>query len=592
MRIFKSHPILKMVNSYMIDSPQPSNISYLWNFGSLLAFCLVIQIVTGVTLAMHYNPSVLEAFNSVEHIMRDVNNGWLIRYLHSNTASAFFFLVYLHIGRGLYYGSYKAPRTLVWIIGTIIFILMMATAFLGCEYSPRWYELNLNFSYFSIFSLLFNLSFILFYLDNFNLSDNFLIKFIQVISFISILFIYVLSIYNNITPSDIICNVGDMNNEISTKINNVNLQRHVHDKEAGKTIATGVANYLSLGVIISLIIILLLIFHFNKKLNVIYIWFLVTLTYFAYTSGELYTNLDSYVNIYYYIKKEEMFFIATVNIKRCKFSIFQPFYKQLNYSSTLCNNNLLDTFLKKNKLKSVYFYENLHLDNMRKTILEDTKNLSGVYLIFNKITGDYYIGSAATNRFYARFSNHLLYFRGSKIIKHAVKKYGLSNFAFLVLELFPFIVNKENNKNLLDMEDYYLKSLLPNYNILTEAGSSFGYKHTEIDRIKMKLNYSIERRERIGKLDRNKKLSLETIEKIKDKALSKKKIFYSDEALLNMKKKSKPVIIYNLNNTVFGEYPSIVEAAKSTDCDSKTIRRALKTEKKILKRRFIVKYKE
>ena len=131
MRIFKSHPLLKLVNSYVIDSPQPSNISYLWNFGSLLAFCLVIQIVTGVTLAMHYNPSVLEAFNSVEHIMRDVNNGWLIRYLHSNTASAFFFIVYLHIGRGLYYGSYKAPRTLVWTIGTVIFILMMATAFLG-----------------------------------------------------------------------------------------------------------------------------------------------------------------------------------------------------------------------------------------------------------------------------------------------------------------------------------------------------------------------------------------------------------------------------------------------------------------------------
>jgi len=131
MRVLKNHPFLKMVNSYVIDSPQPSNISYLWNFGSLLAFCLVIQIITGVTLAMHYNPSVLEAFNSVEHIMRDVNNGWLIRYLHSNTASAFFFLVYLHIGRGLYYGSYKNPRILVWTIGTIIFIIMIATAFLG-----------------------------------------------------------------------------------------------------------------------------------------------------------------------------------------------------------------------------------------------------------------------------------------------------------------------------------------------------------------------------------------------------------------------------------------------------------------------------
>lgn len=131
MRLLKSHPLLRIVNSYVIDSPQPSNLSYLWNFGSLLAFCLVIQILTGVTLAMHYNPSVLEAFNSVEHIMRDVNNGWLLRYLHSNTASAFFFLVYLHIGRGLYYGSYIAPRTLVWTIGTVIFILMMATAFLG-----------------------------------------------------------------------------------------------------------------------------------------------------------------------------------------------------------------------------------------------------------------------------------------------------------------------------------------------------------------------------------------------------------------------------------------------------------------------------
>jgi len=103
----------------------------MWNFGSLLAVCLIIQIVTGVTLAMHYNPSVLEAFNSVEHIMRDVNNGWLIRYLHSNTASAFFFLVYCHIGRNLYYGSYRAPRTMVYTIGIAIFLLMIVTAFLG-----------------------------------------------------------------------------------------------------------------------------------------------------------------------------------------------------------------------------------------------------------------------------------------------------------------------------------------------------------------------------------------------------------------------------------------------------------------------------
>jgi len=131
MRILKNNAILKLLNSYVIDASQPSNLSYLWNFGSLLLTCLIIQIATGVTLAMHYNGNVLEAFNSIEHIMRDVNNGWLIRYLHANTASAFFFLVYLHIGRGIYYGSYKNPRTLVWMIGTVILIVMMATGFLG-----------------------------------------------------------------------------------------------------------------------------------------------------------------------------------------------------------------------------------------------------------------------------------------------------------------------------------------------------------------------------------------------------------------------------------------------------------------------------
>ena len=131
MRLLKNHPILKLVNSYVIDASQPSNLSFLWNFGSLLLFCLIIQIITGVTLAMHYNANVLEAFNSIEHIMRDVNNGWLIRYLHANTASAFFFIVYLHIARGIYYGSYKNPRGLVWTIGTIILIVMMATGFLG-----------------------------------------------------------------------------------------------------------------------------------------------------------------------------------------------------------------------------------------------------------------------------------------------------------------------------------------------------------------------------------------------------------------------------------------------------------------------------
>jgi group I intron endonuclease len=273
---------------------------------------------------------------------------------------------------------------------------------------------------------------------------------------------------------------------------------------------------------------------------------------------------------------------------------FQYFLIIKRYNSTIHKNNtsLLNKFLEEKRLKPIYLYEDLHLDEIRKKILNDTANLSGVYLIFNKITGDYYIGSASTNRFYARFSNHLLYFKGSKVLKNAVKKYKLSNFALLILELFPEIVNKENNKKLLDMEDFYLKSLLPNYNILTEAGSSFGYKHTELTRIKMKTNYSLERKLSIGNLNKNKNLSKEVIEKMREKALTKKKLTYSEQGLLNMKKSSKPITIYNFNNTVFGEFPSITEAAKNINCNEKTIRRALKTDKKILKRRFIVKYKK
>jgi ubiquinol-cytochrome c reductase cytochrome b subunit len=131
MRILKTNPVLTIINSYLIDSPQPSTISYLWNFGSLLGLCLVSQIVSGIILGMHYNGTANLAFTSAEHIMRDVNEGWVVRYTHANIASFFFLCVYLHISRGLYYSSYRSPRIGVWVIGTIIFFLMMATAFLG-----------------------------------------------------------------------------------------------------------------------------------------------------------------------------------------------------------------------------------------------------------------------------------------------------------------------------------------------------------------------------------------------------------------------------------------------------------------------------
>ena len=437
MRNFKSHPLLKLANSYLIDSPQPSNLSFLWNFGSLLGFCLVIQIITGVTLAMHYNPSVIEAFNSVEHIMRDVNNGWLIRYLHSNTASAFFFLVYLHMGRGLYYGSYRAPRTLVWTIGTVIFILMVATAFLGLSNSPKWFEFN----------------------------------------------------HNN---------------------NNVNKFNSYYTRPG--------------------------IFRSVNKPNTIGI------RHFSVTSARR-------------LISEE-----------------------------------LRKFISEKNLHPVFIYEDLLDKTVKYRVLNDTRGLSGIYLILNKVTFDYYIGSASTGRFHARFSNHLFNFNGSKVVKNAVKKDGVSSFAFIVLELFPEIVNKENNKKLLDLEDFYLKSLLPNYNILTEAGSSFGYKHNETTRLNMKTNYSEERRLAIGSLNKGKSLFPSTIEGLKGSALNRVKPIYSEQGISHMKNSSKAILVYNMDYTVYGEFPSIIEGSKSLGCSQKTIYRALQTPKKILKRRWIVKY--
>jgi ubiquinol-cytochrome c reductase cytochrome b subunit len=132
--------VLAIVDSHLIDYPSPINLSYAWSFGSLAGICLVIQILTGIFLAMHYTPHIDLAFASVEHIMRDVNGGWLIRYMHANGASMFFIVVYCHIFRGLYYGSYMAPRELLWCSGVVIFLLMMATAFMG--YVLPWGQMS------------------------------------------------------------------------------------------------------------------------------------------------------------------------------------------------------------------------------------------------------------------------------------------------------------------------------------------------------------------------------------------------------------------------------------------------------------------
>ena len=133
-------PIFTFLGRELKDYPAPRNLNYLWNFGSLSGVVLVIMIVTGVVLAMHYTPTTADAFNSVEHIMRDVNYGWLIRFIHTTGASMLFAVVYIHIFRGLYYGSYKAPRELLWLLGVIILVLMMATAFFG--YTLPWGQMS------------------------------------------------------------------------------------------------------------------------------------------------------------------------------------------------------------------------------------------------------------------------------------------------------------------------------------------------------------------------------------------------------------------------------------------------------------------
>nr|AIG52576.1 cytochrome b [Ctenotus inornatus] len=134
----KTHPILKIVNNSFIDLPSPSNISAWWNFGSLLGLCLIVQVLTGLFLAMHYTADISSAFSSVAHICRDVQYGWLIRNLHANGASMFFICLYLHIGRGLYYGSYMFKET--WNIGVVLLLLVMATAFVG--YVLPWGQMS------------------------------------------------------------------------------------------------------------------------------------------------------------------------------------------------------------------------------------------------------------------------------------------------------------------------------------------------------------------------------------------------------------------------------------------------------------------
>lgn len=431
MKLLKTHPFLSLVNSYLIDSPSPSNISYLWNYGSLLGVVLVIQIATGVTLAMHYIPHVDLAFISVEHIMRDVNYGWMIRYFHANGAAFFFIFIYIHMAKGLYYGSYKAPRVMLWSIGVIIFLLLIITGFLGYRSSLKWLNLILEFNQINI-----------------------------QMSFFSPIFLF----SDSLKPQNSFSKDEELNPSVSDR-------------------------------------------------------------------------------------------------------------KELNY------------WLNKYNIKPVIVFESLHIDETREKIKLETRKKAGIYGIFNLITGDFYIGSAITNRFYSRFYKHLIKGLGNKYIYYSVNKYKLENFAFVILEYFPEEVTRKNNKDLMELETKWLKTYSPSYNILLEAGNSFGYKHSEETKQKMRENYSEERRLWAASINKGKSLSESTKMLLRERGLNR-----SDEHKSKVSKTlSKPVILYNLDLSIYKTFPGIFVMAKEFKCDTRTINKAIKNNS-LFKKLWYVKF--
>lgn len=392
MAIRKSNPFISIANSYVVDAPEPANISYFWNFGSLLGTCLVIQLATGIFLAMHYSSNLDLAFNSVQHIMIDVNYGWLIRYAHANGAGFFFIFVYLHMARGIYYGSYRKPRIALWTIGVIIFLLMIITAFMGKQ--------------------------------------------------------------NN-----------------SPKSKNININKHI------RNYSTKI---------------------FNKK------------------------------------------------------------------ETDLTNPNEIISEILGN-IKLVEFWENLDKVNVKDNIRLSVQQKSGIYIIINKITKNFYIGSASKNRLYTRFSNHLINFHGSKIVHKSVKKYGLNNFIYGILEYVDIDTNSKTNiQKLFKIEITYLSLLSPPYNILTETGNSLGYKHNEENIMGIKASFINERRKLLSKFQKNHKELWSESSQDKLRQIS-----------FNRKSDYIKIQLYNLKNEIICEFYSINKAANFLCCSSKIIKRSL-----------------
>ena len=287
--------------------------------------------------------------------MRDVNLGWLIRYIHANGASFFFGCMYIHIGKALYYGSYRKPRVLVWIIGVIILIATMATGFMGKSSSPKL-------------------------------------------------------LYNIYKQKDLV---------------------KISGNRLGLNVKVWKRNYS--------------------------------------------TNNES--------KKE----FEKVVLKNKSNKILEDIFNEIG-------------------IKPEVWWENIEDNKVKEDMRKELKNKSGIYIIINKISRNYYVGSAHTNNLYTRFHNHLLVNsrQGSIILKRAVKKYGINNFIFGILEYYPYEVTINNNKELLALETSYISLLIPSYNIMLEAGQFFGFKTKEIniknDKDLINLSLLNERKELLKKI--------------------------------------------------------------------------------------------
>jgi group I intron endonuclease len=256
-----------------------------------------------------------------------------------------------------------------------------------------------------------------------------------------------------------------------------------------------------------------------------------------------------------------------------------------------------------NILKNFSFekcYNNLHLRETQLLILKDNKNKSGIYCIYNNINHKFYIGSAITNRINVRFRCHCINNSGGSVfLNKSIQKYGLNNFSFLIIEYFPGFVFKENLRKshleLLSRETFFIKILKPEYNILKIGGSSLGYKHSDEVRLKTSINYSEERKRKIGELNKGKNLSENTISLISEKCkLNKMNVEYKRLHLEKVKDtlfKGKKVELLNLNFNFIKEYSSVTEMSQIFKCDRKTIRKYLNSPSKLFRKKFFLRYK-